>query len=765
MLMATAFGAGAAGLDGELNPVRMHPHGSPDAPVERLIIKLRSAARADAVTIAAATPEEAQIEAGRRRVAVLAGRHGLILKMARPITARMHVVHLEPALAGESVATTLEALRADPEVEYAEVDQRRYAHATPNDSLFLTQQWYLQNSATTPSAIDAVTAWDTTKGSTGLVIADLDTGVRFEHPDLQWAGSGGRLLPGYCFISDAFTANGGNCPGPDASDPGDWVASADLSKPECTGVTSAQNSSWHGTRTAGLLGAITDNNTGIAGMTWNAWLLPVRVLGKCGGFDSDIAAAMLWADGIAVSGAPANTYPAKIINMSLGATGSCTQTEMDAINQVTAQGVLVVVSAGNEGGPVDSPANCTGVAGVAGLRHAGTKVGYSSLGPEIALSAPAGNCPTGSPCTYPITTTFNTGTTTPMTNSYTDQVNNLNLGTSFSAPLVSGIAGLMLSVNGNLNSTQLIVRLKEGSLPFPQTSSSPPAPGCPTAPQMCHVPAGPSDLQTCECICTLDGKTCGAGMANASGALNAALRPIAVVKLPASVTAGMNITLDASGSGAACKHTVASYQWASSDPAGHPVNPATGSSTTVIAPASGTFSVTLTVTDDAGKVDQATVTVSSTAATSSAPAMAGTTACLTAISVPSGVTVSVSPPTGSLQAGSGTTETLTATVGNTVNTQVTWQVNTITGGNATVGTITTGGVYTVPTTVPSPATVTVTAVSAADSTRSGSATITITAPSSGGGGGGGGGALDVLSLLALTLGGLTRAISRPYNSR
>src|SRR5947207_13845765 len=75
--------------------------------------------------------------------------------------------------------------------------------------------------------------------------------------------------------------------------------------------------------------------------------------------------------------------------------------------------------------------------------------------------------------------------------------------------------------------------------------------------------------------------------------------------------------------------------------------------------------------------------------------------------------------------------------------------------------ISTGGVYTVPATVPSPATVTITAVSVADPTRSGLATITITAPS----GGGGGGALDVLSLIALTLGGLTRAISRPYNSR
>jgi len=483
----------------------------------------------------------------------------------------------------------------------------------------------------------------------------------------------------------------------------------------------------------------------------------VRVLGKCGGTDLDIIAGMLWAAGIPVSGAPHNPYPARIENMSLGATGSCLQIYIDTISQLAAKGVLVVVSAGNEGGPVASPANCAGAAGVAGLRHAGTKVGYSSLGPEVAVSSPAGNCvnTAGGPCLYPITTTFNQGTTTPGASDYTDQVNTPNLGTSFSAPIVSGIAGLMLSVNGNLSSTQLIARLKEGSLPFPQTSTSVPMP------PMCHAPTGPGDLQTSECICTLDGQTCGAGMANASGALQAALRPIAAVKLPASVSAGMNVTLDASGSGAACKHTVASYQWAS-DPTGHPVNPATGSSTTVIAPASGTFNVTLTVIDDAGKADQATVTVSSTAATSSAPATAGTTACLTAISVPSGVTVSVSPPTGSLRAGSGTTETLTATVGNTVNTQVTWQVDTVTGGNATVGTISTSGVYAVPATVPSPATVTVTAVSVADPTRSGSATITITAAQ---GGGGGGGALDVASLLALALAGLARGPFRHYNSR
>jgi serine protease len=760
MLLAIAVGAGAAGVNGELNPVRRHPHDSPATPIAAIIVKFRSASH---------SAQGAQVRPARDRIAALTARTGLTLHAGRSITDLLQVIRVQPAVTGEPIAATVERLRADPEVEYAELEQRRYPHATtPNDALF-SEQWYLlQSSATTPSAVDAVTAWDTTTGSTGIVIADLDTGVRFEHPDLQWAGSGGRLLPGYTFISDTFVANDGDAQDADASDPGDWVTQADSKQPQCanlpTGSTFPIPSSWHGTRVSGLLGALSNNGIGIAGVTWSAWLLPVRVLGKCGGLDSDIVAGMLWAAGIPVSGVPNNPYPARIENMSLGGTGACPQLYADVIGQLSANGVLVVASAGNEGGPVDAPANCAGVAGVAGLRHAGTKVGYSSLGPEIALSAPAGNCPTGSPCTYPITTTFNQGTTTPGVDGYTDQLSNPNLGTSFSAPLVSGIAGLMLAVNGNLTSAQLIARLKEGSQPFPQTS-----PGTVPAPPMCHVPTGPSDVQNTECICTLDGQTCGAGMASASGALNAALRPVAAVRVPASVAPGMNVTLDASGSSAACHHTIASYQWASSDPA-HPVTNSTGPSTTVTAPASGTFNVTLTVTDDAGKQDPATVTVGSTAATSSAPATAGTNACLSAIAVPSPVTVSVLPVTGSLQAGSGTTQSFTATVGDTLNTQVSWQVNTIAGGNATVGTISSAGVYTVPSLVPSPATVTVTAISLADSTRSASAVVTITAagaapapapPSSGGGGG----ALDVLSLLALALAGLASALLSPYNSR
>ncbi len=114
-----------------------------------------------------------------------------------------------------------------------------------------------------------------------------------------------------------------------------------------------------------------------------------------------------------VSGVPNNPNPARIINMSLGSTTACPSSYSDVINQLTAMGVLVVVSAGNEGGTVDSPANCPGVAAIAGIRHAGTKVGFSSLGPEVTLSAPAGNCintADGQPCVYSIQTTTNSGT-------------------------------------------------------------------------------------------------------------------------------------------------------------------------------------------------------------------------------------------------------------------------------------------------------------------------------------------------------------------
>ena len=214
------------------------------------------------------------------------------------------------------------------------------------------------------------------------------------------------MLPGYDFVANVLAANDGDGRDANASDPGDWVTPAEASAGNFGGCT-AGDSSWHGTRVAGIVAARTNNLEGIAGTTWSPWILPVRALGKCGGLDSDILTAMLWAAGIPVSGAPDNPYPAKVMNLSLGSLGPCNPAYRDVVSQIVARGVLVVVSAGNEGGPVDAPANCPGVAAVAGLRHVGTKVGYSSLGPEIAVSAPAGNCvnTAGGPCLFSIGTT------------------------------------------------------------------------------------------------------------------------------------------------------------------------------------------------------------------------------------------------------------------------------------------------------------------------------------------------------------------------
>jgi serine protease len=666
------------------------------APVERYIVKLR------------ATGESAGQQAAPARITALAARHGLTLRESRPIVSGMHLMRVVPQRARQP-EQTLARLRADPEVEYAEPDQRRYPLAAPDDTLF-AQQWYEQD--VEPSAVDAISAWDVTTGSPGLVIADLDTGVRFNHPDLR-NSSANRLLPGYNLIASPAVANNGYGRGPDASDPGDWISASDIRNPEFASCTIA-NSTWHGTRVAGVLGAISDNRTGIAGVTFEGWVEPVRVLGKCGGYDSDIIAGMAWAAGNHVDGVPDNPYPARILNMSLGAAGSCPASYQQIIDELLTEGVLVVVSAGNAGGPVEAPANCAGVAAIAGLREIGTKVGYSSLGPEIALSAPAGNCVnTGvaQPCLYSIVTTTNRGTTVPATNTYTDEFN-YNIGTSFAAPQVAAIAGLMLGVNGNLTSEQLIARLRSAARPFPFSASVPP----------CHVPASATDLQTNECNCTA--LTCGAGMANASTAVLEAQRPIAAIAAPPRFTPAAPVALDGSGSAAACNATIVSYQWTVLEPTTHPpaVENANSARATIVAPVAPTsYTLLLTVTDNQGRRDTAPVIVTPTSATTSAPAAVGDNACLSAVSY------IVGAPAGSSGTSGGS--------------------NSATSGSAASGSSGSGG-------------------TGSGSGGSGGGSSSGGGGSSGpNGGGGGGGALDVATLVMLGAAALTDRVRRRYSSR
>ena len=699
----------SVGADAEAGPVRRQQPAVAEAGVQKFIVKFREENQD-----AAARPGSLQrAEHGKQRAMDVAQRASLKLEQSRELVAGLHAMQVRAPVAGESLATTLARLRADPAVAYAEPDYRRHILAMPDDPLFLSHQWHLKNDASTPSAIDAVGAWDTTQGGDGIVVAVVDTGVRFDHPDLGRVASAGRLLDGYDFITDLATANDGDGSDADASDPGDW----------CQG----SSSSWHGTLVSGVIGAISNNATGIAGIAWNGRILPVRGLGRCGGDDSDLIPAVLWAAGIPVTGVADNPDPARIINLSLGSPGSCPASWQDAISRVVARGVLVVVAAGNESGPVGSPANCRGVVAVAALRHAGTKVGFSNLGREVALGAPGGNCvnPSGA-CLYSIDSTSNDGVTTPGASTYTDQVN-YNVGTSFSAPIVAGIAALMQAVNAQLDTTHLIARLQSGSRPFPKSPDA-------SVPD-CHVPTSGSDVQPSECNCTAD--TCGAGMANARGSVNEALRPVAIPTAdPTTAASGQTVNLDGSGSFASNNRSIAAYAWTVVASSGEPpvIANANLQNASFTATSSGVVTLRLTVTDNEGAQDSADVDVSASAA----------------------VTVTVSPSTASVSAGGGL-QAFAATVENTSDTAVTWQVDGVTGGNSTVGTISTTGLYTAPIIVPSSTTVTVSAVSNSDMSRSGSAQVTITRklPESSGGGSGGG-MIDAGWLLACLLTLLSR---------
>jgi serine protease len=624
LALLPAFAAGA-----EHNPATREPRGAGVAAETAVDVIVKLKAGSDSTQFA-------KLSSGGERVALLARRTGLGLDLNREIAATM--IASKVHLAGASRAAVLERLRADPAVEFAVPDHRRYPHAVPNDTRF-NGQWYLQN--TEVSSVNATTAWDRELGTTGIVVAVLDTGVLYDHPDLGRGDRGGKLLPGFDFVTGSLQANDGAGRDNDPSDPGDWVNDTDKAANPALANCDVTGSSWHGTRVAGMVGALTNNTAGVAGLSWNSFILPVRVLGKCGGTDSDILAGMRWAAGLDVAGAPANPTPARILNMSLGSESACEASYRAVIDELTALKVLVVISAGNEGTVVSSPANCPGVAAVAALRHAGSKVGFSNLGSEVTIGAPGGNCVNvnGGPCLFSLDTTSNTGTTTPATNNFTDQTI-INVGTSFSAPIVSGIAALMLSRNANLSTTQLLARLREGARPFPTSVAG--EPNLPT----CHVPVNAQDFQLEQCLCTT--ATCGAGMVSASNSIEAADRPIAAVARPVNVAAGQNVSLNAAASAAACNRTIASFAWTVVSPTTNPpaIVGADTSTATVIAPASGSITVRVTVTDNQNRIDSADVIIGPTNATTAAPASAGAAACAAAVtSGPTPGAAQPSPPT------------------------------------------------------------------------------------------------------------------------
>ncbi|HED19190.1 MAG TPA: peptidase [Gammaproteobacteria bacterium] len=385
------------------------------------------------------------------------------------------VVRLPQAVTYEQAEQIAARLVADPSVASAQADKRMYPALIPLDPGYLpgtalpggvlSNQWNLFEDT---GGIRMQSGWNLETGSVTGVIAQLDTGF-LPHRDIDPA----RILPGYDFFSggpsnlvpatelDNDTILGdpvGRDNNP--TDPGDATVND-----ECETGMLGNNSSWHGLSVASVMVAESNNNTDIAGIDFAARLLPVRVLGKCGGSVLDVADALRWAAGLSVAGVPVNPTPARVINMSLSGAGSCTPEEQSAIDAVVDVGAIVIVSAGNDGGDVagQSPANCKKVVVVGATLRDGSRAPYTNSGGGITLSAPGGL--TQQQPANGILVLSNSGATTPA-----QDINARIAGSSFSTAQVSATASLMLAVNSALSASQVRDILRLTTRMFPDAS-------------------------------------------------------------------------------------------------------------------------------------------------------------------------------------------------------------------------------------------------------------------------------------------------------
>lgn len=400
-------------------------------------------------------------EAAAEQVRKVAEQTGIGLTVKRQMGGNLALLGV-PAGKGADPEAVAAQLRQDPRVADAVPDRWLRPHDTvPNDPEFAINQPYLGSPSLVPGAANLPAAWDRSRGNENLVIAVVDTGV-LRHPDLA-----ARLVAGYDFIADPQFSQDGDGRDGDPTDAGDFVPQGFA----CPGMPAAPNlrpSTWHGTRVASVLGAVTNNGQDVAGVDWSARIQPLRVSGRCGALLSDTVDAMRWAGGLPVPNVPNNPTPARVVNISLGA-GSCSTFEQQAVDELAARGVVVVAAAGNSAGAVEAPADCRGVIAVTAHVNDGENASYANVGPQIAISAPGGGCAnskvSNNTCLAPpstIRTLSNDGETT--ARNYT-LVN--SQGTSFAAPMVSGVASLMLAANGNLSTAQVTELLKSSARPHP----------------------------------------------------------------------------------------------------------------------------------------------------------------------------------------------------------------------------------------------------------------------------------------------------------
>lgn len=518
-----------------------------DAPAWGLIVKLKSDGVTQATTSGAG---HAQAQAGARIEPIAATaqahmqtalRHAGLAQVGHRtlIGAALHHVGSDRVLTHAQAQAMAARLMASGDVEWAVPNEREHLHAgPPNDSFYNDpahqnerQWWALGVSGTDMDPLayrlrgvpSLTPAWVRSTGSSSVTIAVLDTGLT-AHPDLDTS----RLVPGRNFHhssptgSDTINAN-------DTTDPGDWLTQSDIDNnpslyPDCY---VQPQSSWHGTAVTGVIAATANNSAGIAGSDWAVKIMPVRIAGKCGAWESDIFDAMNWVAGDSSNG---NHKRADVISLSFGGEGPCDTGYLATLRTLKQRGVVVVVSAGNSSGGVERPANCagqsgTGVVAVAALNRDGFKSNYSNFGSQITVATVGGDWaytdraqtqPSGSWGPYVgdsgILTLGNDGQTTVGAPGYYYYE-----GTSLATPIVSATLSLMLSVNPSLTVDNLIADLQSSARP--------------------HVVS--SYINTCStsnagrCLCTT--QTCGAGILDTDRALQVASGITPVVLTPEAV--------------------------------------------------------------------------------------------------------------------------------------------------------------------------------------------------------------------------------------
>ncbi|MFE2644119.1 S8 family serine peptidase [Streptomyces nigra] len=412
---------------------------APGTPAERLIVGYESGAA-----------EAKSDKAAKADAAAKGKKAGEDLGFARRLGSGAALVDLGDDVTTKDVGDVVAAYQADPQVAYVVPDRLNKPQATPNDTEY-AKQWDLFEAT---AGMRVPGAWDVATG-TGVTVAVIDTGY-VSHSDLA-----ANIVAGYDFISDATVANDGNGRDSNPADPGDWTAAN-----ECQSGDPAYGSSWHGTHVAGTIAAVTGNSKGVAGIAHGAKVSPLRVLGKCGGYDSDIIDAITWASGGTVSGVPANANVAKVINMSLGGGGSCTTATQSAINAAVSRGTTVVVAAGNSNANAAnySPASCANVISVAAADRQGNRSYYSNYGTVVDIAAPGGE--TNSVTADGILSTLNSGAQGPSGENYA-----YYQGTSMAAPHIAGLAALMKSANASLTPAQIESAIKTNARTLPGTCS------------------------------------------------------------------------------------------------------------------------------------------------------------------------------------------------------------------------------------------------------------------------------------------------------